>query len=265
MSRNGGSTSAAVPDDPDPARLLDDEQATAAVAGVDDRQWAAEPADHGLEAGCSAWSGRRRPRRPRWRSGSGLSSSWTSPSRSAAGEAAVGARRRRAGRNNGRTATDQEAGDTDCEEACERGERRSGSEPSTGHAGRVVEWLRLGRNRTWRMTAEMDAFELTALEAERSGERPALLRVPPRPGAERRAVHARGRSHRRAVASLRGRGLRGDERAGPDHRRRRGLRRRSGLGRSTCAATVPHRFHDIAERLEILVVFAPAEYSQAAR
>ena len=30
-------------------------------------------------------------------------------------------------------------------------------------------------------------------------------------------------------------------------------------------ATVPHRFHDIAERLEILVVFAPAEYSQAAR
>jgi len=29
------------------------------------------------------------------------------------------------------------------------------------------------------------------------------------------------------------------------------------------AATVPHRFHDIVERLEILVVFAPAEYSQA--
>lgn len=29
------------------------------------------------------------------------------------------------------------------------------------------------------------------------------------------------------------------------------------------AATVAHRFHDIAERLEILVVFAPAEYSQA--
>jgi mannose-6-phosphate isomerase-like protein (cupin superfamily) len=27
------------------------------------------------------------------------------------------------------------------------------------------------------------------------------------------------------------------------------------------AAEVPHRFHDIAERLEILVVFAPAEYS----
>jgi len=27
------------------------------------------------------------------------------------------------------------------------------------------------------------------------------------------------------------------------------------------AATVPHRFHDITERLEILVVFAPAEHS----
>jgi mannose-6-phosphate isomerase-like protein (cupin superfamily) len=30
------------------------------------------------------------------------------------------------------------------------------------------------------------------------------------------------------------------------------------------AATVQHRFHDITERLEILVVFAPAEYSLAA-
>ncbi len=29
------------------------------------------------------------------------------------------------------------------------------------------------------------------------------------------------------------------------------------------AATVPHRFHDITERLEILVVFAPAESSLA--
>ena len=29
------------------------------------------------------------------------------------------------------------------------------------------------------------------------------------------------------------------------------------------AATVPHRFHDITERLEIIVVFAPAEYSLA--
>ena len=29
------------------------------------------------------------------------------------------------------------------------------------------------------------------------------------------------------------------------------------------AASVPHRFHDIVERLEILVVFAPAEYSLA--
>jgi mannose-6-phosphate isomerase-like protein (cupin superfamily) len=31
------------------------------------------------------------------------------------------------------------------------------------------------------------------------------------------------------------------------------------------AAGVPHRFHTIAEELKILVVFAPAEYSQAAR
>jgi mannose-6-phosphate isomerase-like protein (cupin superfamily) len=30
------------------------------------------------------------------------------------------------------------------------------------------------------------------------------------------------------------------------------------------AATVPHRFHDITERLEVMVVFAPAEYSLAA-
>jgi mannose-6-phosphate isomerase-like protein (cupin superfamily) len=30
------------------------------------------------------------------------------------------------------------------------------------------------------------------------------------------------------------------------------------------AATVPHRFHDIAERLEIVVLFAPAESSLAA-
>jgi mannose-6-phosphate isomerase-like protein (cupin superfamily) len=29
------------------------------------------------------------------------------------------------------------------------------------------------------------------------------------------------------------------------------------------AATVPHRFHDIVERLEILVVFGPAEGSRA--
>lgn len=29
-------------------------------------------------------------------------------------------------------------------------------------------------------------------------------------------------------------------------------------------ATAPHRFHDITERLEVLVVFAPAEYSLAA-
>lgn len=29
------------------------------------------------------------------------------------------------------------------------------------------------------------------------------------------------------------------------------------------AATVAHRFHDIVERLELLVVFAPAEYARA--
>ena len=29
------------------------------------------------------------------------------------------------------------------------------------------------------------------------------------------------------------------------------------------AATVPHRFHDIEERLEILVVFGPAEGDRA--
>ncbi len=29
------------------------------------------------------------------------------------------------------------------------------------------------------------------------------------------------------------------------------------------AATVPHRFHEVTERMEVLVVFAPAEYSLA--
>jgi quercetin dioxygenase-like cupin family protein len=29
------------------------------------------------------------------------------------------------------------------------------------------------------------------------------------------------------------------------------------------AATVPHRFHDIAERLELLVMFGPAEGDRA--
>ena len=107
----------------------------------------------------------------------------------------------------------------------------------------------------------MDAFELTALEAERAGSgRPyfEFLRVPALSVGlytlEAGAIDGQSPAHR-------GRGLRGDEPGGPGSpsatRSATSVRARS----STSPATVPHRFHDIAERLEILVVFAPAEYS----
>ena len=110
----------------------------------------------------------------------------------------------------------------------------------------------------------MDAFELTALEAERSGSgRPyfEFLRVPALSGGlytlEAGAIDGQSpHSEDEVYVVMSGRA-------------------RITVGEEACdvgpgsvvyvRATVPHRFHDIAERLEILVVFAPAEYSQAAR
>ncbi len=108
----------------------------------------------------------------------------------------------------------------------------------------------------------MDAFELTTLEAERSaGGRPYLefLRVPAlsvglytlEAGAvDGQSPHSEDEVY--VVMSGRARITVGGE------------ARDVGPGSVVYVpATVPHRFHDIAERLEILVVFAPAEYSQA--
>ena len=108
----------------------------------------------------------------------------------------------------------------------------------------------------------MDAFELTTLEAERSaGGRPYLefLRVPAlsvglytlEAGAvDGQSPHSEDEVY--VVMSGRARITVG------------GGARDVGPGSVVYVpATVPHRFHDIAERLEILVVFAPAEYSQA--
>jgi mannose-6-phosphate isomerase-like protein (cupin superfamily) len=125
---------------------------------------------------------------------------------------------------------------------------------------RVVEPLRLGRNRSVEDTAEMDAFELSALETQRAaGNRPYLefLRVPAlsvglytlEAGAiDGQSPHTEDEVY--MVMTGRARITVGDE------------VRDVGPGSVVyVAATVPHRFHDIAERLEILVVFAPAEDS----
>ena len=109
----------------------------------------------------------------------------------------------------------------------------------------------------------MDAFELTTLEAQRSaGGRPYLefLRVPAlsvglytlEAGAvDGQSPHTEDEVY--VVMTGRARITVGDE------------VRDVGPGSVVyVAATVPHRFHDITERLEILVVFAPAEYSLAA-
>jgi mannose-6-phosphate isomerase-like protein (cupin superfamily) len=109
----------------------------------------------------------------------------------------------------------------------------------------------------------MDAFELTALEGRRAATgRPylELVRVPAlsvglytlEAGAvDSQQPHAEDEVY--VVMTGRARITVGDE------------TRDVGPGAVVyVAATVPHRFHDIAERLEILVVFAPAEYSLAA-
>jgi mannose-6-phosphate isomerase-like protein (cupin superfamily) len=108
----------------------------------------------------------------------------------------------------------------------------------------------------------MDAFELTALEAQRAAAgRPYLefLRVPAlsvglytlAAGAvDGQQPHTEDEVY--VVMSGRARITVGDE------------VRDVGPGSVVyVAATVPHRFRDIAERLEVLVVFAPAEYSLA--
>jgi mannose-6-phosphate isomerase-like protein (cupin superfamily) len=127
---------------------------------------------------------------------------------------------------------------------------------------RVVEPLRLGRNRSPEDDGEMDAFELTTLETERAGSGRAyleFLRVPALSvglytleagAADGQSPHTEDEVY--VVMAGRGRIAVGGE------------VREVGPGSVVyVAATVPHRFHDISERLEILVVFAPAEYSQA--
>lgn len=108
----------------------------------------------------------------------------------------------------------------------------------------------------------MDAFELPALEAQRAGTgKPYLefLRVPALSvglytlaagAADGQRPHTEDEVY--MVMTGRARITVGDE------------VRAVGPGSVVyVAATVPHRFHDITERLEILVVFAPAEYSLA--
>ncbi|MGZ8527318.1 MAG: cupin domain-containing protein [Candidatus Limnocylindrales bacterium] len=109
----------------------------------------------------------------------------------------------------------------------------------------------------------MDAFELTAVEAQRAGGgKPYLefLRVPALSvglyALEAGAVDAQlphTEDEVYVVMTGRARVTVGSE------------VRDVGPGSVVyVAATVPHRFHDITERLELLVVFAPAEYSLAA-
>jgi mannose-6-phosphate isomerase-like protein (cupin superfamily) len=109
----------------------------------------------------------------------------------------------------------------------------------------------------------MDAFELTAVEAQRAGSgRPYLefLRVP--------ALSA-------GLYTLEAGAVDGQSPHTEDEiyvvmtgRARITVRdevRDVGPGSVVyVAATVPHRFHDITERLGLLVVFAPAEDSLAA-
>jgi quercetin dioxygenase-like cupin family protein len=109
----------------------------------------------------------------------------------------------------------------------------------------------------------MDAFELTSLEAQRAGtDRPYLefLRVPALSAGlymlEAGAIdgqHPHAEDEVYVVLNGRARIAVGDE------------DREVGPGSVIyVAATVPHRFHDISDRLEVLVVFAPAEGSRAA-
>ena len=109
----------------------------------------------------------------------------------------------------------------------------------------------------------MDAFELAALEAQRAGSRrPYLefLRVPALSVGlytlEAGAVDGQQPHTEDEVYTV----MRGRARITVGD-----AVRDVGPGSVVyVAATVPHRFHDITERLEVLVVFAPAEYSLAA-
>ena len=107
----------------------------------------------------------------------------------------------------------------------------------------------------------MDAWDLTSIDAERgaAGQRyREFLRVPDLsaglyvlgPGAsDPQSPHAEDELYH--VVSGRGRITVGDE------------TREVGAGSLVfVAATVPHRFHDITERLVVLVVFGPAEDSR---
>ena len=108
----------------------------------------------------------------------------------------------------------------------------------------------------------MNAFELTALETQRTESGRAyleFLRVPALSvglytlavgAVDRQSPHTEDEVY--VVMTGRARITVGDE------------VREVGPGSVVyVAATIPHHFHDIAEPLEILVVFAPAEYSQS--
>ena len=105
----------------------------------------------------------------------------------------------------------------------------------------------------------MDAWEFDDVEAARAAAGRLYEEFLQRAGPVGRAVRPRGRRHRPAVAPRRGRAL----------LRRVAVAAAVTVGDETrdvgpgslvfVAATVPHRFHDITERLELLVVFGPAE------
>ena len=109
----------------------------------------------------------------------------------------------------------------------------------------------------------MDAWEYTDIEAARAaGGRlyHEFLRVPDLSAG---IYVARGRRDRPAVAAHRGRAVLRRRRP------RRWSRSVTRRGRSCPARwsssrpASPHRFHDIAERLELLVLFGPAEGDRA--
>jgi mannose-6-phosphate isomerase-like protein (cupin superfamily) len=134
-----------------------------------------------------------------------------------------------------------------------------GDRSDTSH--RVVQRLSWAEKRQRRGWQEMDAFELTALEARRVGSgKPYLefLRVPALSvglyaleagAADGQSPHTEDEVY--VVMTGHAKVTVGDE------------IRDVGPGSVVyVSATVPHRFHDITERLELLVVFAPAEFAR---
>ena len=108
----------------------------------------------------------------------------------------------------------------------------------------------------------MDAWELAEVEAARVAAGRRYHEFLQRAGPVGRAVRPRGRRDRPAVAARRGRALL--RHRGPGAASRSATRTGPSSPGSLVfvAADVPHRFHDITERLVLLVVFGPAEGSR---